>query len=168
MLEQIRFGEQGNNINRIVIDLKEKADYTIAQSEDETKIYIAFSSGFVVPDKNEQINVPNEDETLNNSDEENNGETNTPDSENNGENIIPGDENISDIPNEEKPDEQHPDNGNGENIDVPNEEIEIGEENNVDDVVEYKNTITGLKYSASSDTIKIIYEGAMLDYTMKE
>lgn len=120
LLEQIRFGDQGNNVNRIVLDLKQKTDYTVAQSEDETKIYIAFASSFVVPDESEGVDAPDDNDNDNQADEPNN------------------DDNSTDVPDDS------------------------------DSVVSYESTITGLKFSSSSDTIKLIYSGDFLKYEMKE
>ncbi len=57
-LTKVRMGDQGNSINRIVLDTEKVFDYKIEQSEDKKTLYLALSSSFVLknalsePDKN--------------------------------------------------------------------------------------------------------------------
>lgn len=51
---QIRFGLHEDDVNRIVIDTRKSSDYSLKESEDGTKIYIAFSDNFeIVPSDND-------------------------------------------------------------------------------------------------------------------
>ena len=53
LISTIRFGEQGNNVNRVVLDLKEDTDYIVVPSKDKTKLYFAMASSFVIPGEEE-------------------------------------------------------------------------------------------------------------------
>ena len=45
-IKSIRFGNQGNNVNRIVLDLKDVTKYSISQSADKRTTYLALSDEF--------------------------------------------------------------------------------------------------------------------------
>ena len=47
-IKSIRFGEQGNNINRIVLDLNDVTEYSILQSKDKLTTYLALSNKFEI------------------------------------------------------------------------------------------------------------------------
>lgn len=42
-LTSVRLGDQGNNLNRVVLDINEQTDYKIIQSDDKTKTCLIFS-----------------------------------------------------------------------------------------------------------------------------
>lgn len=45
-IKSIRFGDQGNNVNRIVLDLKDVTKYSVSQSADKRTTYLALSDDF--------------------------------------------------------------------------------------------------------------------------
>ncbi len=49
-LDKVRIGDQGNSINRIVLDVDKTYDYQVAQSTDKKTTCIALSSAFVLND----------------------------------------------------------------------------------------------------------------------
>ena len=50
-IDSIRFGNQGENVNRIVLDLNKLSDYTVAQSKDKMTTYLALSKEFIVAEE---------------------------------------------------------------------------------------------------------------------
>ncbi len=51
-VQQVRFGEQGNNVNRVVLDVEKIDTYTVVQSDDRCTTYLALSSTFeILPDE---------------------------------------------------------------------------------------------------------------------
>ena len=49
MVASIRFGNQGNGTNRIVIDLRDETDYVVTMSKDRKALYFAMAQEFIVP-----------------------------------------------------------------------------------------------------------------------
>lgn len=47
-IKSIRFGVQGNNVNRIVLDLNDVTEYSILQSKDKLTTYLALSNKFEI------------------------------------------------------------------------------------------------------------------------
>lgn len=47
-IKNIRFGAQGNNVNRIVLDLNDVTEYSILQSKDKLTTYLALSDKFEI------------------------------------------------------------------------------------------------------------------------
>ena len=47
-IKSIRFGTQGNNVNRIVLDLNDVTEYSILQSKDKLTTYLALSDKFEI------------------------------------------------------------------------------------------------------------------------
>lgn len=80
-IEQIRCGTQEKNVNRVVIDLKEKSEYYVIKSEDNLKIYILISNDIdsinledleYNEEYNNNVNPSQETENSNNESENNN------------------------------------------------------------------------------------------------
>lgn len=66
IVKAIRFGNQGNNISRIVLDLTEMTKYNVVTSEDKTKMYFALNDNFKLPAtiKGEEIYVATTDDKI--------------------------------------------------------------------------------------------------------
>lgn len=126
----VRMGHQGNNINRVVLDLESTSDYKVVQSDDRKTTCVALSKTFAY-------------ENL----------TKTPDKVllvYNGSLIsIPGVE-IPDVPNTEEPEilESGDNMVSGEDNSEVKEELTEEELNN-------RNKITSIKYSSSTNKLKI-------------
>ena len=73
MVSAIRFGNQGNDTNRIVIDLRNETDYVVAMSKDRKTLYYAMA---------EEFNIPGEEKETTDSNS-NQQEDNTPEIKNN-------------------------------------------------------------------------------------
>ena len=61
MVSGIRFGNQGNNVNRIVLDLRNETDYVVTMSKDRTKLYYAMAEEFVIPGEQDDVPVKEND-----------------------------------------------------------------------------------------------------------
>ena len=95
VLQSIRFGDQGNNVSRVVLDVDEIDKYKVVQSEDRLITYFALSENFEIPS-----DTQNKDYTLIASI----GNTiYIPDIENNNDNENSGDDNQSGSNDNEKP-----------------------------------------------------------------
>ena len=105
-VKSLRFGNQGGNVNRIVIDLDEKSDYSIVQSADKKTTYIALSKTFAYTDlitSPEKVLLVYNGSIINihgSSNEENNqtisGEINTSGETNEVEDDLPTEEELAD------------------------------------------------------------------------
>ncbi len=51
IIDAVRFGNQGENINRVVLDLNTISEYTVVQSEDKLSTYIAFEDEFKIKEE---------------------------------------------------------------------------------------------------------------------
>lgn len=49
-VKSIRFGDQGNNLSRVVLDLDQIGTYSVAQSKDRLMTYLALTEDFEIPD----------------------------------------------------------------------------------------------------------------------
>ncbi len=145
-IDSIRFGNQGENVNRIVLDLNKLTDCTVAQSKDKKITYLALSEEFVVAEETtkdyvliasigNQVFLPETDKT---------------------------------IPNEQVTPEVPSDDPSGENV-------ENGSSSDVDDNEKIDNTlseeelaklakVTSVTYSSSTDKIKINISKKGMDY----
>ncbi len=141
-IQNIRFGNQGNNVNRIVLDLNDVTTYCVTQSADKLTTYLALSEKFKIGEEiqkdytlvasiGNQIFVPEVDKTPT----EDNNNTPTEDANNT---IDSGEQNES---------------GNKEDIDDVNNE-ELTEEQKAKMV-----KVTGVLYSSSTDKTKINITG---------
>lgn len=116
-IKSIRFGNQGNDINRIVLDLNDVTQYCVSQSKDGLTTYLALSDKFEVEEEiqkdytlvasiGNQIYVPDVDQTStedkNNTSVEDTNDTTNSDESNESENK----ENNDDVNNEELTEEQ--------------------------------------------------------------
>jgi len=184
ILSAIRFGKQENDVNRIVLDLKDDTDYVVAMSEDRLKLYFAMAKEFTIPGSS--TNTPKvEEQTSDTSIQEpktSSGEVTKPSGETNkisGETtkvITSGDTNkketITNNSGEKKlsSGEVIKITNSGENIVVEDnteslsddmqsfaKENEESIEN--DEEIDYDAKITSIKYSTSTQRIKIKYEG---------
>lgn len=141
ILSKIRFGVQENNVNRIVLDLQDKTDYSVLENEDGTKLYIAFAGGLTI----EEPTPPSDDgENQNPS----TGEDPTLPPEQNEDPVIPPEEDPT-LPPEENPPEENPPEEN------PPEEVEINSH------------ITSVKYSTASEKARILLNGKF-EYELTE
>lgn len=159
LIDTIRFGDQGNDVNRVVLDLNKDTDYIVVPSKDKTKLYFAMAEEFTIPgesngdaflgqakpdDENPNINAGN----TNTGDElnTNSGDVNTSDEPN----INSGDINSGDEPNINSGDNPNLNTDeNNSDDDKPNGRVEV-----IPDV-----TITGIKYNPTSKRVRIIYDG---------
>ena len=123
-LQTVRLGDQGGNVNRIVLDLEEKEDYKVVQSEDKKITCIALTKTFAYSDlisspekvllvyNGDIIKIPGTDDKPQ---EDNSGETNT----------------------------------SGEIDDEPENDLPTEEE------LANRNKITSIKYTSSTNKLKI-------------
>lgn len=165
LISTIRFGEQEESKNRIVLDLKKDTDYIVVPSKDRMKLYFAMAEEFSIP--NETIDNPNQGSNVENEstsgDIENNGSTgnenNTGNSENTG--SISGDNNTENNGTNGSTSGENNDeniNGSGENSSTENsgDDSSGDEEQNIVIPDVY---ITSVKYSTISKRVKIGYDG---------
>lgn len=115
-IKAIRFGNQGNNISRIVLDLNNISSFKMVQNEEKTNTYFALNENFKLPAtiKGENVFVATNDDKL----------------------YIP-DNNSGDI---EKNNEISSDNKNAESEDLPNESINSGDS---DDIINEESSMSG-------------------------
>ena len=174
MLKAIRFGNQGNDVNRIVLDLADEVDYVVAMSKDRLKLYYALAKEFTIPGEEKKVEPVKSEDTI------------TPDEqeiitvdENSGEHIIISGDSLQET------------NTNDNNVEVTNniteeddnkaENVESGdsgevvEENNIPIIIQdeepeeeyeeidYDVIIKSIKYSTVSKRVKIQYDGK-IDY----
>ena len=218
MLAGIRFGKQENDVNRIVLDLREDTDYVVTLSKDRTKLYFAMAEEFKVPgddlDNQDDTNVEKTIEDneiivdekpsgeLPKDDGDSTGEIPTKDSsgeiskveepkksgdinleaknssgENDKESI---EQQVKDSSGEDSSKEQNNNSGDDKKIDVilSGENIIIDSENpnSSDDLepiidsysdeesqeeIEYETFVESVKYSTSSERVKIKYDGSI-------
>ena len=157
-IKSIRFGAQGNNINRIVLDLNDVTEYSILQSKDKLTTYLALSNKFdinqnetekdyvLVASIGNQVFIPEIDKPLEEPKEE------LDDNQNNNEipsipevsGDVSGDV-IEKVPSGEK--EPIPEEN-------PKEEIELTEEQKAKMA-----KVTSVLYSSSTDKTKINIKG---------
>lgn len=181
-LKQVRFGDQGNNLSRIVLDVDKIGTYTVFQSNDRKLTYLALSEELTeIPstekDKNsvlvasigdriylpEDDNNDEEDNTYDaNNNDTNNNETNNNETNNNETNNNPssGENNISDEQTWGGDDENTDDNS--KNDDNSNSKL-------TDEEIAKLAKVTSVVYSPSTNMTKIsitgnyTYEKFMLD-----
>ncbi len=189
MLQGIRFGKQSNDVNRIVLDLRDDTDYVVTLSEDRLKLYFAMAKEFIDPDAKKQEDnpvIPKEEKLDAHS---LSGEA----SEKNESNAVSSEkpEETSSVKSGELPDSKSPNvtkenakeelielqEKSGENIlvdtslEIPKAEntsdnadiVQIleSEDETVEEDIKFDTTITSIKYSAASKRIKIKYTGDM-------
>lgn len=65
-IKTIRFGNQGNNVNRIVLDLEKITEFKVVQNSEKTLTYLALNSSFEFSenDKGEEIYVASNDDKI--------------------------------------------------------------------------------------------------------
>ncbi|MBQ9280441.1 MAG: N-acetylmuramoyl-L-alanine amidase [Clostridia bacterium] len=56
-IESVRFGDQGNNLNRIVLDVSKIGTYTVVQSDDRRLTYLALSENFELKDEEKNTDI---------------------------------------------------------------------------------------------------------------
>lgn len=183
LISTIRFGNQGNDINRIVLDLKKDTDYIVVPSNDKTRLYFAMAKEFIVPGE-EDTNI-NNGETIDKETVEKIPDEKTPE-EKNPENNISGDIIIDDneISGELSGDKQTSSNSGDVNGNVLGNIISSGdnitqkpsdkgdeekdkEEEKKEEIKEDDNQniiipdvyITSVKYSTSSKKVRIVFDG---------
>jgi N-acetylmuramoyl-L-alanine amidase len=185
----IRFGDQGNDVNRIVLDFREDTDYVVAMSEDRKTLYYAMAEEFTAPSSKtepEKTPVPTQapiEDTSKNSGElipevspSGDKEITTIDSgdtiSNSGEKTS-GD--IAKIDDDAKPTSGDTNKESeiidvqtsGENIILDDGTVFDGsasdEDSSVEDVID--TFITSVKYSSSSKRVKIKYKGDEILYS---
>lgn len=123
-LKSVRFGDQGGNVNRIVLDLEEKEDYKVVQSDDKKVTCIALSKTFAYNDL-----------------------TTSPEKV-----LLVYNGSVTTLPGVEDKSEEN----------ISDEQITSGEEANSDsetstkEEIENRNKITSIKYSSSTNKLKII------------
>ncbi len=180
-ISEIRFGNQGNDVNRIVLDFRDDTDYVVTLSKDRKTLYYAMAEEFKLEDDeinndtkedNKPVTVPSgersdEQEIVDSSGDTKNDVTpikNEVNYQTSGDatldkNIDSGDTNI-DISNSSGDNVIVVSSGEGENIvvdDLTLTDDHSDEESNEE--VDYETLITSIKYSASSKRVKIKYTG---------
>ncbi|MBR6253274.1 MAG: N-acetylmuramoyl-L-alanine amidase [Clostridia bacterium] len=168
MVLALRFGDQGNDTHRVVLDLKDETDYVVTMSQDRMKLYYALAKEFIVPGEEVKKEEPkvNSGELIEVIDKS-------------GENIV-----VEEVDNksgeivkqeepvkteepvkQEEPVTQIEDSGNtkesGEE-DKPSYPIYIQDEEpeeEPEEEIDYDVSITAIKYSTVSKRVKINYEG---------
>ena len=132
-LSQIRFGIHENNVNRLVLDMNKETEYSVFETEEGKKVYIAFAAGIKIEEElpsegDEELPPPNEDveppiDEVGNGDEVNNPSE--------------GNTQIPETPNDEAGDE------------IPREEPEKKE---------FLLNVTSVKYSTASEKVRILLD----------
>ena len=56
-IESVRFGDQGNNLNRIVLDVSKIGTYTVVQSDDRRSTYLALSEEFELKEEEKNTDI---------------------------------------------------------------------------------------------------------------
>ena len=157
MVSEIRFGNQGNGTNRIVIDLRSKTDYVVTMSKDRTKLYYAMAEKFVVPGE-ETVPVKTEIPTVNPS-------GNTTPVETQPVVTLPKEEKETIVPSgnaEENKDVGENiivDSNNPNSLDDVNPFNEHDYETTDEEEIDYSVVIESIKYSATTGRVKIKYTG---------
>ena len=178
MVAAIRFGDQGNGTNRIVLELRSDTDYVVTMSKDRKKLYYAMAEEFVIPGES---NASITEET---NPKDDNLSTTTPEDAPSGnpveetkpvEEVTPVEETkpveettpveetnpteettpVQEEPNEEKPTPTKPVDDN----DTTNSFADHDYESSEDEVVRFESSIDSIKYSTSTGRIKIKYTG---------
>lgn len=138
VLSQIRFGVQENDVNRIVLDMKQDAKYSVVQTEDGKNIYLALTSNFALTDNptTEPSDQPGETEPAEPA------------------NTKPGE---SEVTEPTQPQDEEPASGNEstEPEPVPENKPEI------------TSKITSIKYSTASEKVRIILD-SKFEYELTE
>ena len=185
MVAAIRFGDQGNGTNRIVIELRADTDYVVTMSKDRKKLYYAMAEEFTIPgETNANITEEKNDKDDNLSStipEENIPSGNTVEEKTAGETPVeekpveqkPAEEKpveekpVEEKPAEEKPTEETPveekptEENPGVEDDTTNVFGDHDYESTEDEVVKYESSIDSIKYSTSTGRIKIKYSGTI-------
>lgn len=180
-IKSIRFGDQGNNISRIVLDLNNISSFNVVQNTDKTITYFALNENFKLPAtiKGENVFVATNDDKLylpNNG--ENIGDTEIPsgDKEVESGDLLCENNNSGDLDYKNNEDSNISDNSGDEIIENPNDELDniiIGDptlDENVSDNVEEKDNpneeiienlsrVTSIKYSSSTNKTRIKIDG---------
>lgn len=151
VLDQVRFGIQENNVNRIVLDVNKIDTYTVVQSEDRRTTYLALSSTFdlvaneqedddtvLVASIGDKIYVP-----VDNKKEDDEDTTNATEDE--------------DITNAEK--ENNEEVSGEESKDVESGETTDEEDKLSEEEIEKLPIVTSITYSSSTDKTKIKVQG---------
>lgn len=147
IIDSIRFGNQGENVNRIVLDLNKLSDFTVTQSKDKLTTYLALTSDFKIAEETAKDYV-----------------------------LIASIGNQVFLPETEKPNEEEnttpsiPEVPSGEHqIESGDSESNKGEEEDKKDVLTEEEIaklakVTSVTYSSSTDKIKINISKKGMDY----
>ena len=148
-IKSIRFGDQGNNLSRIVLDMSSIDTYVVVQSKDRCTTYLALSDKFTLEDEpqkevtNDDKKVEEENESISN--EENRTKVEEPVTSSGEENNAFGDNEkiYGEIENNEETNSQENNNQESEeNIDISN-----------------LAKVTSVKYAASTNKTRISIDG---------
>lgn len=158
-IKSIRFGAQGNNVNRIVLDLNDVTEYSILQSKDKLTTYLALSSKFEIKENEtekdyvlvasigNQVFIPEIDKPV----EEPNAKPGNNESVNQTPMIPEGSGDISGEVVDEIPVDK---NEQQKTEETPKEEVELTEEQKAKMA-----KVTSVLYSSSTDKTKINIKG---------
>ena len=155
MLAAIRFGKQENDVNRIVLDLREETDYVVTLSKDRTKLYFAMAEKFVIPGEEETVTKPGENEVKEPIKEETAEQSSGSESKENTETKAP----------EEKSGEKESENIIiRQTLSFVDEELEALNNHNYEttpeeEEINYDVIIESIKYSTTTERVKIKYSG---------
>ncbi len=172
MVSAVRFGNQGNGTNRIVIDLRSETDYVVVMSKDRTKLYYAMAEEFKIPgdDTPEPIKeVPKVEEPVKEEPKVEEPIKEEPKTSEEVKEDIKTEEHNTDetktethTSNSEETKSETTVNENPSNPDTNNDTVVFNEheyEETDDEEINYDVTIDSIKYSTSSGRIKIKFTG---------
>lgn len=152
-IDAIRFGDQGNNVSRIVLDLNQTSTYKVVQNDEKTITYFALNKDFKLPAtvKGEDVFVATTDDKL----------------------YIPKDDEESNAPATDKTESENDINTSGdsssdlvisgdteinENDDSSNG-TESGDNIKDEEIFENLSSVNSVKYSSSTNKTKIKIDG---------
>lgn len=145
-IDSIRFGDQGNNVSRIVLDLNQMTNFKVIQNDEKTVTYFALNKDFKLPAtiKGEDIFVATNDDKLYLPEEDSGDDDNEviiP--EESGDNVVDSDASVN----------EDSSGDSTEDTDVKTDD----QDNNV--VIENLSTVDSIKYSSSTNKTKINIDG---------
>lgn len=148
----MRFGKQENNVNRIVLDLFAKLeDYIVVQSADKRVLYLAL---------NEKLELDESQEELKKDDEKTDDKTENITSDNEDGEMGKTDVDNSEVPNNSNTENNQTDMDNSDDMSQDKVEVDDEKKNEID----YKLTISAIKYNSTSNRARIMFDGKLGDY----
>lgn len=154
-IKSIRFGDQGNNISRIVLDLNNISSFKVVQNTDKTITYFALNENFKLPAtiKGENVFVATNDDKLYLPDNDSENEENVNEISSGDKHVESGDLNETIIGDSNI-------NDNSDNIIIGDPTIdEETSDNQNDEIIESLSSVNSIKYSSSTNKTRIKIDG---------